>query len=251
MGSVAADDPLRNGSSISPAPWALAIRNDHSTSSSGRIRNPTQRGCFGAPASRSRMRPGRSRRRSARWWRDTVPQPNQHRHRQRDREGMADRDRHERARPAPARDRSCSASATANSQPIAGLMPWKAPSPAIPARSPRSREAVRVRRRVAALEPHLVRDAAVELRSPGTRGPASIPPPSARRPAWPPSPSTPVRVELLVPAGVEPVGDVDALAVPRRPRPSAGRRSAAVPCGRCAARRGNPAQAHASGLASG
>src|SRR5215212_5098307 len=64
--------------------------------------------------------------------------------------------------------RSCMPRATAKSQPMAGFSPWKAPSPARARYWPRVtsglvREAVGVRRRVAALQPRLVGPQAAEL----------------------------------------------------------------------------------------
>ena len=127
--SVAAPAPISTGATISPAPWAVDIRNDHHVSSRRLTVPLTQRKCArglmkrnspnaisATPAPRcsadgSVMTPSPSTssatsRIDASWpiaiagsARSTAP-----------------------------RSRSCIPSATANSQPMAGLSPWYAPS---------------------------------------------------------------------------------------------------------------------------
>src|SRR5690242_18464794 len=114
------------------------------------------------------------------------------------------------------RRRSCKPSATANSHPIPGLIPWKAPSPSSAAHelviSPIesvSRKTVRVRRRVAALEMHLVRAKLIDLEKE-----LVVQPHSAvigidfGHPAL-----NPAGIELLVPGAIERVGHVNPLAI--------------------------------------
>src|SRR5262245_34241025 len=122
------------------------------------------------------------------------------------------------ARSTAPRRRSCMPSATANSQPIPGLMPWKAPSASsithdvvvISVITHLSRETVRIGAGVAPLEMDLVRthpverheSCAIQLEAAvGTHI-------SLREPAF-----DPVWIELLVPRAIQRVGHVDPLAV--------------------------------------
>src|ERR687891_1033941 len=128
--------------------------------------------------------------------------------------------------------RRCRPRATANSQPMAGLMPWKAPSPTRASHDPTligqrpgcplmtegcaisaaaSRVAVRVRGRVTALQAHLMRPVAV--RPLDEELPVQLDAPVRLRIDLDHPALDPVRIELVVDDAVERVREVDPLAV--------------------------------------
>ena len=122
----AAPAPSSTGATISPAPWALDIRNDHHVSSRAvdAHRRPARvraRLDEAEDAERDQREPG------AEVQRRGVGDHPEAEHERRDdaRSPARGRARSAAARAARrARSRSCMPSATANSQPIAGLSPW-------------------------------------------------------------------------------------------------------------------------------
>src|SRR5688572_1565092 len=104
------------------------------------------------------------------------------------------------ARSTAARRRSCIPSATANSHPIPGLIPWKAPSAIRVSTARSSSKAIGVGARVAAFQVHLVRTHAVELHEPGgiERDAAVGAGVDLGQPAL-----DPVGIELFVPAAIQ------------------------------------------------
>ena len=130
-----------SGSTIKPAPCAVAIRHDQMVRPDRVTRIPPKRGWRW----RIRRRTPSPTRSSATVHRSTSggnhaaggrgdPHDGPDRHR------MADGQRRERSPHGAPTCCSCRPSATANSQPMPGLMPWKAPSPATSdQRSPRCR----------------------------------------------------------------------------------------------------------------
>jgi hypothetical protein len=123
--SPAAPAPSSTGATISPAPWAVDIRNDHHASSPRDTRALTQRKCARGFTKRKMPKttsaipaPMRSALVSAR-----SPRPST-------REAATSTDAScpiaigGSARTTARRSRSCIPSATANSHPIAGFSPW-------------------------------------------------------------------------------------------------------------------------------
>src|SRR5687767_1840313 len=114
------------------------------------------------------------------------------------------------ARQTAVRRRSCIPSATANSQPIPGLMPWKAPSATsaiqdqsiviVSVISVASRVAVGVRGGIAALQAYLVRPHLSDFREKAAvyHQPTVLGGVELRYP-----PANPIRIELLVPRAVQ------------------------------------------------
>src|SRR5690606_15186884 len=213
--------PASTGTSISPAPCAEDIRNDHPASCGSDSRMPRQRKCRRDSSSHSpapttappqatvNQREATSApvavKASANSATEAACPP-----------AIAGIDRS-----SAARLRSCSPRETATSHPMPGLRPWKRPRPTrahscpAPTCGPRSGEAVGVGGGVAALQPGLVHPQPAEVvpvgEEPGVQGEAAAV--GAGVQLGLPGADA-VRVELVVPGAVEAVGDVDPLAVP-------------------------------------
>src|SRR5882762_2391068 len=209
--------PRNTGTTIRPAPCAEAIRKDHKVRPRAPTRMLAQRGCRcrkSRPApKRTSVTPTSQRRRCNG---TTMPASSASK--------MAaatakpwPRPRGNRAPTTAPRRRSCIPSATANNHPMPGLIPWNAPRPnrvshdtVICPMSFPSGKAVGIGRGITGLQVNLVGAEVSELQKQiGVESNAtSVVGIELCHPA-----ANSVRIELLIPAAVERVGDIDPLPI--------------------------------------